>query len=230
MPVQERGAAAGIPPISAFVPSVVSALEALGGRPAEDQRVLVIEVVELPSREVYAEPGFGSYEGLRVKLGVVDKNVLGTGRSIRGEATLSSKYQRFVVGLSDRALFQSEISGNLSVFFTHREEPSFTFEEQGFATDLRWDWPHLDLETVLGYEFRSSKVVEVELQSAELVKFLSDIDISSITLGVAHDTRDHFFVPESGTRTRLQFEWASESIGSEVDFFATGLGAGKPSE
>ena len=52
------------------------------------------------------------------------------------------------------------------------------------------DWPTIDLEGVLGYRYRSTRVVDVEVQSPDLDEFLSNIDISSATITLVHDTRE----------------------------------------
>ena len=56
------------------------------------QRALVVTVAEGPSREVFIEPGWGSYELLRLRLGWREKNPFGNGRNVGIESTVSVKW------------------------------------------------------------------------------------------------------------------------------------------
>ena len=55
------------------------------------QRVLVVTVAETRAKEVFFEPGWGSYEKLRLRVGFQEKNLFGTGRIFRTQATGSLK-------------------------------------------------------------------------------------------------------------------------------------------
>ncbi len=66
-----------------------------------DRWPLVVEVTEAPGKELYFEPGWGSYELLRLKAGFREKNLFGTGRIFGLEAIGSLKAQSLVATLSD---------------------------------------------------------------------------------------------------------------------------------
>jgi outer membrane protein insertion porin family len=53
-------------------------------------RDLVFELVELPSLELWVEPGWGSYDGPRARAGLREHKLLGTGGVVRCEGTASS--------------------------------------------------------------------------------------------------------------------------------------------
>lgn len=183
-------------------------------------RDLALEVLELPSLELTVEPGYGSYERLRARLSLVDSNLFGRGRTARLDSTLGDLAQEVSFGLGDRALFDSDYSGSASVYLDRREEPSFTLQEQGFALSVGRSWRKETVETSLGYRFRRTDLSEVEIVDDLVEEALADVNISSIALTIARDTRDRFFVPSSGSFLRTQLEWASTALGSEIDFLA----------
>ena len=65
------------------------------------QRALVVTVAEGPSREVFIEPGWGSYELLRLRLGWREKNPFGSGRNVGIESTVSVKSRQVVLNIVD---------------------------------------------------------------------------------------------------------------------------------
>ena len=119
-----------------------------------DRWPLVVEVTEVPAKEVYFEPGWGSYELLRLKAGFQEKNLFGTGRIFGLEAIGSFKAQSLVARLSDPWFLNTKIKADLTGFYSRREEPSFTRKDKGgtlfFTRTLnrsdkgdRWLWlPH----------------------------------------------------------------------------------------
>jgi len=190
---------------------------------AEDsgtERELVVDVVEAPSIELFVEPGYGSYEGPRLRFGAEERNVLGTGRSLRAESTVGPRAQNATVGILDPALFRTDLQGSGSVFFNHREEPSFTLQEWGTGIELTHAWPEERLVGSVGYRFRLTELTDVDVVDPLALEIQEDVDISSISASVTRDSRDHLLVPRRGNRARLHIEWASSLLGSEIDYLA----------
>jgi outer membrane protein insertion porin family len=113
----------------------------------EGRRVLRVTVEEAPSLEVHLEPGWGSYEQLRLKTGVRQKNLFGTGRSWNSEMLGSLKAQRFTTGLADPWFLNYDLRADLTGFVSRREEPSFTRKDLGAMFSLTKELtppPHRD--------------------------------------------------------------------------------------
>ncbi|MEW6074272.1 MAG: BamA/TamA family outer membrane protein [Planctomycetota bacterium] len=187
------------------------------------ERTLLVTVVEAPSIELFVEPGYGSYEGPRLRLGAADKNLFGTGRSLRAESTVGLLAQSATVSFVDRALFRTDVQASGSVFLQHREEPSFTLDERGVGTELTRSWPRRHLSAAVGYRFRRTDLSEVDIVDPIAQGILADVDISSVSTSLTRDTRDHPLVPARGNRARVNVEWASAVFGSEIDFLAVRL-------
>ena len=185
-------------------------------------RELRVEVEELPSTEIFFEPGYGSYEGLRALVGVRENNVFGSGRSVHAEGLLAMRAQRIVAGISDPRLFDSALEGSLSVFQEVRDEPSFDKDERGMAFSVSRELrPKLRVSSE--YRLRSSEVSDVDFSDPLAVAEAQDVDISSVALSGSADSRDSVFVPSHGHLLKLSVEFADEALGSELDFVRTKL-------
>lgn len=189
------------------------AAEGGGEDPSEEVRDLLVEVEELPARELFVEPGYGSYELLRLRVGAADRNVLGYGQTARTEATISQRSARGEVGYLWPALLGSDLSLDGRAFVGRREEPSFLREEWG--TEWRLTRPFTrHVKATLGYEFRQSSARDIE--TAEDLE--DDVLLSVISLSPSFDSRDGLFWPSGGTLVRLKTEWSDEAIGSQLDY------------
>ncbi len=181
------------------------------GDPA--RRVLVVTVEEAPAKELFFEPGWGSYEKLRLRVGFEEKNLFGTGRIFRTQATGSLKARVLSGGLTDPFFFETDIKADLTGFYNYREEPSFTREDIGMSFVLT---KHLTdhLQTTAGYLIRStdiSGVDEFDEQSAGVYAY------ASVKGQLTYDTRNDLFFPTSGQRIFGSAEQADEILGGSIN-------------
>lgn len=176
-----------------------------------------ITLEESSSLTVFVEPGYGSYEKIRVRAGIRDSNMFGLGHTGRIETTLGFLAQQIEVGYTDPFLFDTPLELDLSSYWTRREEPSFLRREAGAGAtvthrfDERW-------RVALGYRFRRSIADEIEVVDPATLAIDEPIDVSSITLTPTHDTRDGIFTPTTGDLSRLILEYAGTALGSEITF------------
>jgi outer membrane protein assembly complex protein YaeT len=182
-----------------------------------EERELVWELKEIPSLELWMEPGYGSYDEVRVRAGLREHNLLGRGWILRSEGTLSDKTKRAEIGVTDPLFFGTDLLLDTAVEYNYREEPSFTFEEGVLETSLRKRW-NQRFSTALAYRFKRSNLLSEDLDLTDPEDVPSDFDISAIKLSGVNDTRDNLLVPKTGTRTELSGEWADAALGSELDF------------
>ncbi len=188
----------------------------------EVERDLQVRVEELPPRELWVEPGYGSYELLRLRAGLRDRNLFGTGRQLSLEAAGAIKTFRARLGLTDPWLFRTDLIGDLSVDFEQRVNPSFTERNTGFGAFVTREWTDSHAST-FGYQFRRSDLLEFDEITGEVEAALSDVDLSSLRLSHRFDTRVPIFVPQAGSYVEGSLEWGTKAIGSELDFLRTTL-------
>lgn len=181
------------------------------------ERELVFEFEEAASREIYLEPGLGSYEGPRLLGGWRDINLFGSGRVLRLEGLAANRAQRVLASLTEPHLFSSDVQASLSVFREVRDEPSFDKDERGAALSLLRNLTR-EARAELEYRYRRSELNEVDISDPLALDELDDFDISSLRAGVSFDSRDSVFTPTRGVQTRLSLEIANAALGSELDF------------
>jgi outer membrane protein assembly complex protein YaeT len=181
------------------------------------ERALVVRVKESPSIETFVEPGWGSYELARIRAGVREKNLLGTGRSLRAEVTGAVRAQEALVGVTDPWFLGTELRADFPIFFKRREEPSFTRLEWGGRALFHRSWTK-GLDTTLGYELYRSEAKDVEVVDPTAPPSLDEVSISAVSLAAGLDSRDDVFVPRKGFSTTGSVEWGDGAIGSELDF------------
>ena len=187
------------------------------GAPDESERTLIVQVEENPSREVFVEPGWGSYELGRIKAGFRDQNIFGTGRSFRAESVASVRHLEFEVGLSDPYFFGSDIFADISATSLKRIEPSFTRLSNGVDASLTRRIEK-EFEAGFGYQFRRSAAEDVDVTDPAALAALDNLSISAVELSLRYDTRDNPLVPTRGSTARFSTQWGDKVLGSELDF------------
>jgi len=177
------------------------------------KRVLVVMVEETPAKELFFEPGWGSYEQLRLRVGFQEKNLFGTGRIFRIQAGASLKARTLTGTLSDPFFFNTDIKADLTAFYNHREEPSFTREDLGlgFALNKRLT-DHI--MSSAEYVIRTTDISAVdrfEEQSEGAYNY------ASIKGQATYDSRNDIFFPTTGQRFFAGAEQADELLGSGIN-------------
>ncbi|MGB5749223.1 MAG: outer membrane protein assembly factor BamA [Desulfobacterales bacterium] len=177
------------------------------------KRALVVVVAENRAKELFFEPGWGSYEQLRLRVGFQEKNLFGTGRIFRTQATGSLKARSLSGGLTDPFFFNTDIKADLTGFYNHREEPSFTREDIGMAFALSKRLSDNLLSTA-GYMIRSTDISDVDDYNEQSE---GAYNYASIKGQLTYDTRNDLFFPTSGQRLFGSAEHADEFLGGSIN-------------
>jgi len=185
------------------------------GRPAE--RSLVVSVVEGPSREFYIEPGWGSYELLRLKLGWREKNPWGGGRNVGIESIVSVKSRQVVVNMVDPWFLNTEITADVPLYYNYREEPSFTREDIGVSPSFSHQLSNHVTATAV-YTLRNTDISDVDAAAALEDVETDTYNFASIKLQGTYDDRDDPFYPARGRRLSFSIEHADDALGGDIIF------------
>lgn len=177
-------------------------------------RDVVVEVEEAAAREFYIEPGYGSYEGLRLGIGARQKNLFGTGRILDFSVTAAELAQRADLSLIDPWLLGPEATAIATVFWNRRQEPSFLRLEQGLKLGASWrlseEWG------VRGtWEYRETNTSDVEVDAPE---FIDDVNVSEVSLEPTWDTRDAYDDPHRGQLSRAGLDLSLDVFGSQIEY------------
>jgi len=180
-------------------------------------RDLEVNVEELSSVEIYAEPGYGTYERLRFRAGITERDLFGTGRRGKLEAIVSQKSRGITGTLTDPWLFDSKVVGDLSIFAREREEPSFTSVNYGGQMRFTREWTRkLSLST--GYQYRKSDAIDIKLDAPNANALNDNVDLSIVSFASTWDHRDSVFLPRAGRYARALSEFSDRTLGSDIDF------------
>lgn len=182
----------------------------------DSSRDLEITVEELPTREVYIEPGWGSYENLRLRAGVFEKNLFGTGRNGRIDGLVSTKMESFTVSYTDPWLLQTDIRMNIPLSYENRDEPSYTSEETSLSVLLSKKFSkNLTLST--GYLYKVTQLYDLTDDTPQQ-EGEEDYNKGTIGIQATWDTRDDIFYPAEGLRLAGGFDISLPALGSEIEF------------
>jgi outer membrane protein insertion porin family len=180
-------------------------------------RDLEVSVEELSSVEIYAEPGYGTYERLRFRAGITERDLFGTGRRGKLEAIVSQKSKGITGTLTDPWLFDSKVVGDLSIFAREREEPSFTSVNYGGQMLFTREWTRR-FSLSSGYQYRKSDAVDIKLDAPDADQLNDNVDLSIVSFATTWDHRDSVFLPRDGRYARALAEFSDRTLGSEIDF------------
>lgn len=176
-----------------------------------------VRVDEAPTTELYVEPGYGSYEQLRLTAGWRERNLLGTARTFEVEAKVSQKSAGGKIGISDPRFQDSDTAANLTFFGGIREEPSYETGEVGGLFSLSRRLSER-LQASVGYQYRFSEVTADDFTDPAVQPLLENANISSVVLAPTWDARDQAFYPTRGEYARLSLEYSAALIGSSLEF------------
>jgi outer membrane protein insertion porin family len=185
------------------------------------KRVLVVKVEETLAKEVFFEPGWGSYEKLRLRVGFQEKNLFGTGRVFRTQATGSLKAQTLSSNLSDPFFLNTDIKADLTAFYNHRQEPSFTRRDIGITFALSRNLAE-NLLSSAEYMIRTTDITGVDRFEE---KSEGTYDYASLKGQVTYDTRNDIFFPTTGQRMFAAAEQADTLLGSGINLTRLTAGA-----
>lgn len=176
--------------------------------------LLTVRVEEAPSKELWAEPGWGSYELLRLRGGFRERNLFGTGRIFAVEASASAKALGLGVNLTDPWFLDTDITADLPITYLRRKEPSFTRREVGVALLLsRRVTDHWTVTA--GYAYQATDLTDVAVDT-EAEGLDTGYDLASVKVQATYDTRDDIFFPSHGQRSFVAAEQADRLLGGSV--------------
>jgi len=192
--------------------------------PADEDggRDLEVQVEELPSREYYLEPGWGSYEELRLRAGIFEKNLFGTGRDGRIDGLVSMKAETLTVTYTDPWLLQSDIAMNIPLEYERREEPSFTSEARGISVLFSKKLSR-NLSLTTGYHYKRTKLSSLS-DETPLPQGEDDYKKGSVAVLAVWDTRDDIFYPSEGLRLASGFDISLPALASDLEYGRVTLG------
>lgn len=161
--------------------------------------------------------GYGSYELLRGGLEFQHGNVFGVAHTLRLRAQQSFKSTR-----GDFLYNIPEVFGeNVSVFLLgsglRREESSFVREELGASAGVQKHLKPIQSDLALRYDYELLSARDFDLTATNRVG-VPDARAAAIVVELNRDRRDNPLLPRRGSRLFARLEFASASLGGNVDY------------
>ncbi|MDF1577424.1 MAG: outer membrane protein assembly factor BamA [Desulfurivibrionaceae bacterium] len=180
-----------------------------------ERRLLLVELEELPGRELSFELGWGSYELLRGKVEMRNRNFTGRGRILSASAAASLKSTDLSLGYSDPWLFGRDLVFDLPIYRRTRTEPSFDRTETGISTVLskRFGEPRVGVSLAYLLRYTQQSSVSVDVREAG-----ENYNFASVKLQASRDSRDDLFFPAAGYRSLVAVEITDQALGSSLAF------------
>jgi len=160
--------------------------------------------------------GYGSWEKIRGSIAYTIFNALASGYDLTAELSASTKDYEFLVRGTNPWFLSPRIRGTFEVSVRDEERPTFSYYRRRLSAALSKKFQRKH-EVFARWSFDRTDVFEV---SGDLPpEFENVTNVSSITLGATSDTRVTKWDPRRGGNLTASVQWASDAIGSELDFF-----------
>ncbi len=193
------------------------------GEKERNRRDVVVSVKEKKARELYLEPGWGSYELFRLAAGYKDRDAFGSGRIFRVDSVASVMGRTLELGFTDPWFLNTKVSADFPVTYLYREEPSFTQEKTSVGALFTRNFKK-NVSLTAGYRLSRNNITDVG-SSVDLNQMDSNYKSGILSLQLVRDTRNDLFFPTGGYRGFVSGEIAASPLGSEISFYRLTAGA-----
>ncbi len=184
--------------------------------PVDDQtRDVSYEVRESKALDFSLLFGYGSYERLRGGFELDHKNAFGLAHQARLRAIQSFKSTSadFLYTLPE--MFREDVDVFFDASGLRREEISFIREEYGGGVGARRFFRPIDTDVSVRYNYQFLTALDNQAATAPGVQ---RTQVGAIVLDLRHDLRDNPLLPTRGYNLLANVEFASASLGGEVDY------------
>ncbi len=197
-------------------------LQTRGDGPVRD---LVMTAEEQPEREAFLEPGYGSFERSRLRVGWRHYNVGGVARSLRVEGVLAERADRLLIGWNDPWTLPKDWILDVNLDTQLRKLPAYdrrtssagVFASRSFGQHLRWT-------TDVGVRHSRVRVQDVRIDILSDPDLAKDLTSTTLEWGLRYDSRNHPLVPRSGQFASLTLQQSVIATGSASPFSKVQLG------
>ncbi len=186
---------------------------------APDKTRIEIEVTERSTGELSFGAGFSTSDGLLGDVRLTERNLLGTGRSLKANFTLSQRSQEIDFSFTEPYFLDRDLAAGVDLF---RRETDFqdegSFDQTTTGGALRASYPLTErLRHGLKLTLRQDQIKNVDDDASAFIQAEEGKDLS-ILLGqtLTYDRRDTRFLPTEGYLVRFSQEFAG--LGGDTQY------------
>jgi len=191
-----------------------------------DRTIIDVNVEEQSTGEISFGVGFSTTDSLLGNVSLRERNLLGLGKDVRVNFSLSSRVQQFDLSYTEPYFLDRDVAAGIDIFNFARDqqdESSFDIERTGFGLRARYRLTE-HLSQSVGYRLRQVDISDVGSDASIFVQEQEgETLVSSITQALTYDRRDNARDPSDGYVLRLENEFAG--LGGE-SFISTEVSAG----
>ena len=183
---------------------------------AEDKMVLKIGVAEKPTGAFSVGAGYGNVESVFGVASIAERNLFGRGQKLELKGKLGSQTQNVNLSFTEPYIYDIPLTGVID--FYNWQYDYDEYDKNSYGAGLTFGYPVLDYTRgSLGYVYDYAKIVNIDSSASRSIKELHGINIkSSVTPKLRYDSRDHAFLPTTGSNHSLSYEFAG--IGGDIGF------------
>ncbi|WP_394828715.1 outer membrane protein assembly factor BamA [Pendulispora albinea] len=199
---------------------------------APDRVTLYFEIAERATGTFQVGAGFSSVENFIATAQIQQANLFGNGQSLALQAQVSSLRQIISVRFFEPYFLNSDWSMSTEVFQQLYVYSDFSRSSLGasvtYGYALVQPWLRLSLTGTVQQDkvstsntttfFGSTSSVVNTFPRLPLANLFNDGRTISLRPALVYDTRDNRLFPTSGIYLNLSTEWATEGIGSEIEY------------
>ncbi len=189
----------------------------------EDLMVLDIKVEEKPTGSFSIGAGYSTFETVIFSFQISQNNLFGRGQKLAATGAIGGRTQNFDIRFTEPWTFERPISTTFDIYKWDREWDEYTQDSYGGGVGIGFPLMRLGLDEFtrgkIKYDYDNSDISDVQPGAAEAIQLMEGKNVtSSITLEIARDSRDRFFMPTKGSENSFTFQNAGGFLGGTVGF------------
>jgi len=191
----------------------------------ETELPVVISLKEAKPYTIKAGAGYGTEDGLRGKVGFEARRFLGDARRLSLQAKASSLTQQLETQFIQPHFLLDPWWLDLRSGVGHNDEKSYETETMFFTPQLNIPIT-ATLRGFVGPNVETNKITKLNIYPYDPTipeRQRDNYFISSLIFGLANEKVDDLLDPRKGFRAFATTEWASDAVGSDINYVKTDL-------
>jgi outer membrane protein insertion porin family len=191
-----------------------------------DKTNIEVDVAERSTGELSFGAGYSTSEGPLGDVRLSERNLLGTGNSVRADFTISARTQQINLSFTDPYFLDRDLAAGFDIFDRKTNfQSEGSFDQKSLGGTLRASYPLTEhWRHGFHYTLRQDAISNVDNDASV---FIQDEEGSSLTSAVGqdltYDVRDTKFLPTDGYLIRLDQDIAG--LGGDVRYLRNELNA-----
>jgi outer membrane protein insertion porin family len=183
---------------------------------SEDKMALKISVTEKSTGAFSFGAGYGNVEQVYGVFSIAERNLFGRGQKLELKATVGSVTQNVNLSFTEPYIYDIPLSGTIN--FYNWQYDYDDYDKDSFGTGIRLSYPLLDYTRgSLSYVYDLATITNIQEDAPQSIKDLKGENVkSSITPMLSYDSRDNAFVPTTGSKHSVSYEFAG--LGGDIGF------------